>query len=113
MSSATLSSAGRTASMLRIGLLAGFVALQCAAAGPPATGERARPEPAQPRPRIAEAANLPSSALDPSVASKIRVTSTDAKGNCPAGSTRLDKCSGVYPNGNSWEISPCCRTVVD
>lgn len=110
MSSATLSSAGRFASTFRIGLLAGLVVLQCAAAGPPVAAERTRAEPAQPRPRIAEAANLPSSALDPTVESKIRVTSTDAKGNCPAGSTKLDKCSGVYSNGNSWEIAPCCRT---
>ena len=93
------------------------VALPCAAAGPPAQ-ERPRAEQPMPRtssPRAAlQAEGLPSSVLGGSgVQSNIKVTSTDAQGNCPNGGTKIDKCSGVYPNGNSWEISPCCRIVVD
>lgn len=53
---------------------------------------------------------LPSSVLDPKSESKIHVSSTDSKGDCPNGATKLERCSGVYPNGNSWEIAPCCRT---
>jgi hypothetical protein len=98
------------------GLLCLVVVLPCAAAGPPAQ-ERPRPEQPMPRtasPRTAQAAGLPSSVLGGSgVESKIKVTSTDAQGNCPNGATKLDKCSGVYPNGNSWEISPCCRIETD
>ncbi len=41
---------------------------------------------------------------------KVSFSNTDSKGDCPAGATRIERCSGVYPNGNSWEISPCCRT---
>ncbi len=56
------------------------------------------------------AQRLPSSVLDPKSESKIHVSSTDSKGDCPNGATKLERCSGVYPNGNSWEIAPCCRT---
>jgi len=108
-------SSRRILSALRVGVLSCFVILTSTAA-PPAP-ERARPGPADPaapmqaRPRPAMAMHLPSSVLDPpTVENKIHVSSTDSKGNCPAGATKLDKCSGVYANGNSWEISPCCRT---
>lgn len=53
--------------------------------------------------------NLPSGVLDPVNESKIHVSSTDSAGNCPSGATKLESCSGVYSNGNSWEIRPCCR----
>jgi hypothetical protein len=53
--------------------------------------------------------------LDPSLpsAQKIKLTSVNAEGNCPSGATKIEKCSGTYPNGNSWEMSPCCRQVID
>ena len=44
---------------------------------------------------------------------KVKLESVNAKGDCPSGATKLEKCSGVYANGNSWEISPCCKTVTD
>lgn len=108
-------SSRRIVPALRVGVLSCLVILTSTAA-PPAP-ERARSEPAAPaqtRTRAVAATGLPSSVLDPpTVESKVHVSSTDAKGNCPSGATKLDKCSGVYPNGNSWEISPCCRTVSD
>jgi len=100
------------------GLIILLIALPCVASGPPAQ-QQPRAEPAQARPVAPRAAgmqshNLPSSVLGGGgVQSKIKVTSTDAQGNCPNGGTKLDKCSGVYPNGNSWEISPCCRIEVN
>lgn len=98
---------------LRCGLLILLFATPSLAAGP-STPSRPKAEPAAEGARAVatRAERLPSSVLDPSNA-KIRVTSTDSNGNCPNGATKLDKCSGVYPNGNSWEISPCCRTVTD
>lgn len=78
---------------------------QEAQVAPPGKGVRAAQQ--------SRAVNLPSSVLDPVNEKKIHVSSTDSKGECPAGATKLDKCSGVYANGNSWEISPCCRTVTD
>lgn len=53
--------------------------------------------------------------LDPSLpsAQKIKLTSVNAEGNCPNGATKIEKCSGTYPNGNSWEMAPCCRQVID
>jgi len=54
---------------------------------------------------------MPSSVLNSD--SKIFVQSTDANGNCPSGATLLSSCSGTYPNGNSWSITPCCRTVTE
>jgi hypothetical protein len=111
-----MSSIHATGRALRL-LVCLVVALPCAAAGPPAQ-ERPRSEPVQPAPRRAAAQNaslnLPSSVLGGGgTQSKIKVTSTDAKGDCPAGATKFERCSGVYPNGNSWEISPCCHTVID
>ena len=53
--------------------------------------------------------------FDPSLpsAQKVKLTSVNAEGNCPNGATKIEKCSGTYPNGNSWEMSPCCRQVID
>lgn len=65
------------------------------------------------RPAPVRGDNLPSSLLDPLNEKKVHVSSTDAKGDCPAGSSKIERCSGVYPNGNSWEIAPCCRTVTE
>ena len=110
-----MSSINPTGRALRL-LICLIVALPCAAAGPPAQ-QRPRAEPAQPAPRRAvvqnESLGLPSSVLGGGTQSKIKVTNTDANGNCPAGATRFERCSGVYPNGNSWEIAPCCHTIVD
>jgi hypothetical protein len=88
------------------------VALPCAAAGPPAQ-ERSRAEPAPPAPRRAAAQTTnPPSVLPAGVITqgKISFSNTDTKGDCPAGATKIERCSGVYSNGNSWEIAPCCRT---
>lgn len=43
----------------------------------------------------------------------VKLESTNTKGECPSGATLIESCSGVYPNGNSWSIAPCCRTVTD
>ncbi len=43
----------------------------------------------------------------------VKLESTSASGDCPSGATKIESCSGVYPNGNSWSIAPCCRTVTD
>ena len=67
-------------------------------------------------PRAQRAAARPAPVvLDPSLpsAQKIKLTSVNAEGNCPSGATKIEKCSGTYPNGNSWEMSPCCRQVID
>lgn len=88
------------------------VALPCAAAGPPVQ-ERPRAEPAQPVPRRAAApAANPQQILPAGVITqgKVNFSNTDSKGDCPSGATKIERCSGVYPNGNSWEIAPCCRT---
>lgn len=93
-------------------------ALVCTAAKP-VSQESSTAQPVPPvrsspaRASETRAVNLPSSVLDPVNEKKIHVSSTDSKGDCPSGATKIDKCSGVYPNGNSWEISPCCRTVTD
>lgn len=97
----------------RCGLLLLLTAAPCLAAGPSAPSRpKAEPAVEGARATATRAERLPSSVLDPSNA-KIRVTSTDSNGNCPNGATKLEKCSGVYPNGNSWEISPCCRTATE
>lgn len=101
---------------LRVPGLLLLVAFQCAAAGPPGEAPRAAAASASRAPAAmapTRATGLASSLLDPTNEKKVHVSSTDSGGNCPAGSTKIDKCSGVYPNGNSWEISPCCRTVSD
>jgi hypothetical protein len=87
--------------------------LQGAAAGPPAQGKPSASgaqEATPARATVDRAERLPSSVLDPGSQSKIHVSSTNSSGDCPSGATKLDRCSGVYPNGNSWEIAPCCRT---
>ena len=43
----------------------------------------------------------------------VKLESTNTKGDCPSGATKIESCSGVYPNGNSWSIAPCCRTVTE
>lgn len=98
---------------LRCGLLILLFSTPSLAAGPSApTRPKAEPVAESTRATATRSERLPSSVLDPSNA-KIRVTSTDSSGNCPSGATKIEKCSGVYPNGNSWEISPCCRTITD
>ena len=87
--------------------------LQGAAAGPPAQGKpraSAAPEATEARASVVRAERLPSSVLDPGSQSKIHVSSTNSNGDCPGGATKIERCSGVYANGNSWEIAPCCRT---
>ncbi len=102
---------------LRVPLLLLLAAFQCAAAGPPTPTQRPATtnprEAVMTRPAPIRVDNLPSSLLDPLNEKKVHVSSTDAKGDCPAGSSKIERCSGVYPNGNSWEIAPCCRTVTD
>lgn len=90
-----------------------LIAMPCLAAAPSTPSRPKAEAPTEGARAVAtRAERLPSSVLDPSNA-KIRVTSTDSSGNCPNGATKLDKCSGVYPNGNAWEISPCCRTATE
>lgn len=99
--------------LLSLALLPMLPMLQGAAAGPQAqTRPRASgvQEATQARAAVGRAERLPSSVLDPGSQSKIHVSSTNSNGDCPSGATKLDRCSGVYPNGNSWEIAPCCRT---
>lgn len=114
MTSRDLSSGFAASRTLRLALLGSLVALQCAAS---ATGGQARPQPergqAQPTPRRAvlqgetvSATGLPSGGTQ----GKVSFSSTDAKGDCPAGATKIERCSGVYANGTTWEIAPCCRT---
>ena len=98
----------------RLALLGTLFAFQCAASG---MGGQARPQPergqAAPAPRRAvlqgetvSAAGVPSGGTQ----GKVSFSNTDAKGECPAGATKIERCSGVYANGTSWEIAPCCRT---
>lgn len=114
MTSRDPSSRRASSKAFRLALLASLAVFQCAAAG---MGGQARPQPergqAQPAPRRAvlqgetvSATGLPGSGTQ----GKVSFSNTDAKGDCPAGATRIERCSGVYPNGNSWEIAPCCRT---
>lgn len=101
----------------RLVLLATLVAFQCAAAGGARQAPRAQPEQAQapaPMPRAVVvhsdgtlAGGLPGSGGQ---GKTISLSSTDAKGDCPAGATKIERCSGVYANGTNWEIAPCCRT---
>lgn len=104
----------------RLVLLATLVAFQCAAAGGARQAPRAQPEQAQapaPMPRAVVvhsdgtvSGGLPGSGGQGKI---ISFSSTDTKGDCPAGATKIERCHGVYPNGNNWEIAPCCRTETD
>lgn len=107
----------KTARTLRFVLLATLVAFECAAAGGARQAPRAQPEQVQappPAPRSVVVhsdgtlgGGLPGSGGQGKI---ISFSSTDAKGDCPAGATKIERCSGVYANGTNWEIAPCCRT---
>ena len=43
----------------------------------------------------------------------VKLESTNSKGDCPSGATKLESCSGVYANGTNWSITPCCKTVTE
>lgn len=110
----------KTARTLRFMLLGTLVAFECAAAGGARQAPRAQPEQAQaplpaPRSIVVQsdgtlAGGLPGSGGQGKI---ISFGSTDAKGDCPAGATKIERCHGVYPNGTNWEIAPCCRTETD
>ncbi len=103
-------SQGRAFKAFRFALLASLVAFQCAAAGPARQQSRPQAAPA-PRATVAQSEVLsPIGVPGGGTQGKISFSNTDAKGDCPAGATKIERCSGVYPNGNSWEIAPCCRT---
>lgn len=104
----------------RLVLLATLVAFQCAAAGGARQAPRAQPEQARapvPMPRaivVHSDGTLSGGGLSGlpggGTQTKLSFSSTDAKGDCPSGATKIERCSGVYANGTSWEIAPCCRT---
>ncbi|MFZ5638891.1 MAG: hypothetical protein ACOY82_20150 [Pseudomonadota bacterium] len=109
-----MTSRSASSKAFRLALLGSLAVFQCAAAG---MGGQARPQAergqAQPAARRAalqvetvSAAGLPSGGTQ----GKVSFSNTDAKGECPAGSTKIERCSGVYANGTTWEIAPCCRT---